>query len=216
MDLDAGTPVHQLASRSGRWSRSRRRSEGTASVLVMDEPTSALTSREVDNLFRLIEQLSERGVAVVYITHRLDEVYRIGHRVTVLRDGRLVKTALLSEVTVGELVRFMANRDLDDHFPKRRQAPGRELLRGRRSRPPRRAARHQLHAAAQAKWSASPACLAPGAASWRACWPAPIDATPDRSRATAARFSCARRPMRFAMASACCRRIARPKAWLRI
>ena len=58
----------------------------------MDEPTSALTSREVDQLFALIERLVARGVAIVYITHRLDEVYRIGHRVTVLRDGRHVAT----------------------------------------------------------------------------------------------------------------------------
>ena len=128
MDLDAGAPVHQLSLAQRQMVEIAKALRGDAAILVMDEPTSALTSREVDNLFRLINQLSARGVAVVYITHRLDEVYRIGHCVTVLRDGRLVKTALLSEVTVGELVRFMANRDLDDHFPKRRQAPGRELL----------------------------------------------------------------------------------------
>ena len=100
-----------------------------ASVLVMDEPTSALTSREVDQLFALIERLIARGVAIVYITHRLDEVYRIGHRVTVLRDGRHVATSLLSEVTVAELVRLMANRDVGAHFPRVRTAPGAELLR---------------------------------------------------------------------------------------
>ena len=68
-----------------------------ASVLVMDEPTSALTAREVDQLFALIERLTARGVAIVYITHRLDEVYRIGQRVTVLRDGRHVATQPLAE-----------------------------------------------------------------------------------------------------------------------
>ncbi len=97
MDLDAGTPVHRLSlaqrqmveiAKALRPSTSLR-AGGEAVILVMDEPTSALTTREVDNLFRLIERLVERGVAVVYITHRLDEVYRIGHRVTVLRDGRL-------------------------------------------------------------------------------------------------------------------------------
>jgi ribose transport system ATP-binding protein len=104
-------------------------SRQAASVLVMDEPTSALTSREVDQLFALIQRLTARGVAIVYITHRLDEVYRIGQRVTVLRDGRNVKTAMLSDVTVTELVRLMANRDLGEHFPKQRTAPGAELLR---------------------------------------------------------------------------------------
>ena len=99
-----------------------------ASILVMDEPTSALTSREVDQLFTLIERLVTRGVAVVYITHRLDEVYRIGDRVTVLRDGANVASHLLSDVTVGELVRLMANRELSDQFPRRRAEPGATLL----------------------------------------------------------------------------------------
>ena len=98
-------------------------------VLVMDEPTSSLTSREVTQLFSLIERLTARGVAIVYITHRLDEVFRIGRRVTVLRDGRHVTTRLLSEVNVPELVRLMANRDLSEQFPKVRAAGGPELLR---------------------------------------------------------------------------------------
>jgi ribose transport system ATP-binding protein len=97
-------------------------------ILVMDEPTSALTAHEVDQLFAIIERLAAKGVAIVYITHRLDEVYRIGNRVTVLRDGRHVATNLLSEVTVGELVRLMANRDLAHHFPKRQVSPGEPLL----------------------------------------------------------------------------------------
>jgi ribose transport system ATP-binding protein len=98
-------------------------------VLVMDEPTSSLTSREVTQLFALIERLTARGVAIVYITHRLDEVFRIGRRVTVLRDGRHVTTRLLSEVNVPELVRLMANRDLSEQFPKVRAPRGPELLR---------------------------------------------------------------------------------------
>jgi ribose transport system ATP-binding protein len=98
-------------------------------VLVMDEPTSALTSREVDQLFLLIERLAARGTAIVYITHRLDEVFRIGQRVTVLRDGRQVASMPLGDVSATDLVRLMANRDLDDHFPKVPVTPGRELLR---------------------------------------------------------------------------------------
>jgi ribose transport system ATP-binding protein len=100
-----------------------------ASVLVMDEPTSSLTSREVAQLFALIERLAARGVAIVYITHRLDEVFRIGHTITVMRDGRIVSTKPIRDVTVPELVRMMANRDLTDHFPKVRATRGDELLR---------------------------------------------------------------------------------------
>ncbi len=103
--------------------------ESETSVVVMDEPTSALTSREVTQLFALIERLSARGVAIVYITHRLDEVFRIGHHITVLRDGRRIATCAIGEVTVGELVRMMANRDLAEHFPKAPAARGAELLR---------------------------------------------------------------------------------------
>ena len=115
-------------------------------VLVMDEPTSSLTSREVTQLFSLIERLTARGVAIVYITHRLDEVFRIGRRVTVLRDGRHVTTRLLSDVNVPELVRLMANRDLSEHFPKVRAARGRRAPAGR-TRQRRRAVGHQPVAA---------------------------------------------------------------------
>ena len=142
MDLDPRTPVAQLSiarrqmveiakalrDPSGHQAIGPSGHPVGPSILVMDEPTSALTSHEVDQLFAIIKRLAAKGVAIVYITHRLDEVYRIGDRVTVLRDGRHVATNLLSEVTVAELVRLMANRDLAHHFPKRRAAPGDPLL----------------------------------------------------------------------------------------
>jgi ribose transport system ATP-binding protein len=128
MNLDADTPLSRLSLAQRQMVEIAKALREHASILVMDEPTSALTSREVDQLFVLIERLVARGVALVYITHRLDEVYRIGHRVTVLRDGANVATSLLSDVTVAELVRQMANRDLSEHFPRRRAAPGADLL----------------------------------------------------------------------------------------
>ena len=129
MQIDPRTQLSYLSLAQRQMIEIAKALRGDASILVMDEPTSALTSREVDQLFALINRLVERGVAVVYITHRLDEVYRIGHRVTVLRDGKHVATRALSDVTVNDLVRMMANRDLKEHFPKRRVAPGAELLR---------------------------------------------------------------------------------------
>ncbi len=98
-------------------------------VLVMDEPTSALSEREVAQLFTTIRRLTSSGVAVVYISHRMDEVFRIGERVTVLRDGRHVATRDIADVTVAELVRLMANRDVGDHYPRRTHPRGAELLR---------------------------------------------------------------------------------------
>jgi ribose transport system ATP-binding protein len=100
-----------------------------ATILVMDEPTSALTSKEVTQLFALIERLTARGVSIIYITHRLDEVFRIGRHITVMRDGRHVATTPVGKIGVPELVRLMANRDLGDHFPKQRVERGAELLR---------------------------------------------------------------------------------------
>ena len=129
LNLDARTPLYRLSLAQRQLVEIAKALRSDAAILVMDEPTSALTSREVDQLFSLIGTLVQRGVAVVYITHRLDEVYRIGMRVTVLRDGRHVATSLLSDVTVDGLVRWMANRDLTEHFPKRRVEPGAELLR---------------------------------------------------------------------------------------
>jgi ribose transport system ATP-binding protein len=99
-----------------------------ARVLVMDEPTSALTAREIDRLFEVIRRVTGAGVGVVYISHRMRELTAIGHRVTVLRDGRQVGTFDLSGVGVDELVRLMANRDVRDHFPRRRTPPGERLL----------------------------------------------------------------------------------------
>jgi ribose transport system ATP-binding protein len=128
--LDPRTPVGRLRLAQRQMVEiCKALAPGDATVLVMDEPTSALTSREVAQLFSLIERLASRNVAIVYITHRLDEVFRIGRRVTVLRDGRRVATRVIEEVTFSELLRLMANRDLTDHFPKRRARPGRELLR---------------------------------------------------------------------------------------
>ena len=128
MDLDPRTPVAQLSIARQQMVEIAKALRIEASILVMDEPTSALTAKEVDQLFAIIERLAAKGVAIVYITHRLDEVYRIGHRVTVLRDGRHVATTPLSGVTVEELVRMMANRDLAHHFPERHVTRGAPLL----------------------------------------------------------------------------------------
>ena len=100
-----------------------------ARILVMDEPTSSLSEREIAQLFDAIRRLTASGVAVVYISHRMEEVFRIGQRVTVLRDGCHVATEEIANVSVAQLVRLMANRDVSDHYPRRSHACGEELLR---------------------------------------------------------------------------------------
>ncbi|MCR6487458.1 sugar ABC transporter ATP-binding protein [Amycolatopsis sp. OK19-0408] len=91
-----------------------------AKLLVMDEPTAALAGEEVDNLFRIVGELTADGVAVVYISHRLEELRRIGHRVTVLKDGRTVGTALDARTTpTADLVALMAGRKVETVFGPR-------------------------------------------------------------------------------------------------
>jgi len=88
-----------------------------ARILVLDEPTAALTEREIDALFALIRTLKAAGVAFVYISHRLEELPQIADRVTVLRDGRSIETGTLADMPREKMVRLMVGRTLDTHFP---------------------------------------------------------------------------------------------------
>ena len=89
-----------------------------ARIIIMDEPTSALSDSEVDYLFGVIRSLREQDVAVIYISHRLDEVFAIADRITVLRDGKVVDTMLTREVTRRKLISLMVGRDLEVLYPK--------------------------------------------------------------------------------------------------
>lgn len=95
-----------------------------ARIIVMDEPTSALTDVETEKLFRIIASLKARCRAIVYITHRMEEIYRIGDRITVLRDGKLIGTASATELTRDALIHWMVGRELTQQFPPRTATPG--------------------------------------------------------------------------------------------
>ncbi|MEV4082162.1 sugar ABC transporter ATP-binding protein, partial [Nonomuraea fuscirosea] len=95
-----------------------------ARLLVMDEPSAALAEHEVELLYRLIGRLRDRGVAVVYISHRLREVFDLADRVTVLKDGARVTTLPIGEVTSDELIRLMVGRDLGTYYPPRSAGAG--------------------------------------------------------------------------------------------
>jgi rhamnose transport system ATP-binding protein len=104
---------------------------GGAKILILDEPTSSLTEREVENLFRVIHQLRKAGVGMIYISHRMDELAKVADRVTVLRDGKCVGTRAMSEVTTAELIRMMVGRELSAVFPKVAVEPKEVVLRTR-------------------------------------------------------------------------------------
>jgi ribose transport system ATP-binding protein len=99
-----------------------------ARLLIMDEPTAALTPREVDRLFEVLDDLRARGHGILFITHRLDEVFRIADRVTVMRDGVTLGTQLVAELTREELIERMVGRPLQQEFPKVRAPAGEVLL----------------------------------------------------------------------------------------
>lgn len=97
-------------------------------ILIMDEPTSSLTKNEIETLFKTIRKLKQKDVAIIYISHRLEELFEIGDSVTVLRDGNLIETKLIAETTRAELIKLMVNRDLKDQYPEREKEIGGELL----------------------------------------------------------------------------------------
>jgi ABC-type sugar transport system ATPase subunit len=90
-------------------------------ILIMDEPTASLTDKEIDMLFTIIEELKRKGVAIVYISHRMDEIFKISNRFTVLRDGRLVTSGPISDTNPTNLVKLMVGRDLNELFIRNRE-----------------------------------------------------------------------------------------------
>ena len=100
-----------------------------ARILIMDEPTAPLTTREIDVLFGIVERVRRKAVTIIYISHRLEEIFRICDRVSVLRDGRRVVTTETKATNEQELVSFMVGRKLDDVYPARNSRPGAEALR---------------------------------------------------------------------------------------
>lgn len=100
-----------------------------ARIVIMDEPTSALSMSESDRLFEIVEQLKARGTSVVFISHRLDDIFRVADRVTTLRDGEVIGTRNTSEVDRPELIRMMVGRSVSNLFPKTPASMGEEALR---------------------------------------------------------------------------------------
>ena len=93
-------------------------------VLILDEPTSSLTSNEVEALFRIVEDLKSEGVAIVYISHKMDEILRIGDEVTIMRDGTYIGTWPASELTTDDIITKMVGRELTNLYPQKENVPG--------------------------------------------------------------------------------------------
>lgn len=91
-----------------------------ARILIMDEPSAPLTSAEVESMFEVVEQLREEGISIIYISHRLEEIYRLSDRILVLRDGEYVKTLITKNSQVQELIQLMVGRELTESYPPRK------------------------------------------------------------------------------------------------
>ncbi len=97
-------------------------------VLILDEPTAALTDQEVKALLALVKRYKAAGISCIYISHKLDEVFAVSDRITVLRDGSSIITLNASETRESEVIRHMVGRDIEDLFPRRKSEPGKPLL----------------------------------------------------------------------------------------
>lgn len=100
-----------------------------AKILILDEPTASLTDAEIELLFHLIRKLKSKGTAIIYISHRLSEVFELGDRVTILRDGNVISTHNVADITENEMIQGMIGRDLKKEFPGRDFEPGEVVLR---------------------------------------------------------------------------------------
>ncbi|MEZ4865765.1 MAG: sugar ABC transporter ATP-binding protein [Caldilineaceae bacterium] len=97
-------------------------------ILIMDEPSAVLGDKDLDKLFTVVRSLQANGIGIIYISHRLKEIFQLADEVTVLKDGRYVATRAVADVTMDDLVRMMVGRDLQDVYPKRNPTPGEVLL----------------------------------------------------------------------------------------
>jgi rhamnose transport system ATP-binding protein len=129
VSLDLKTKARNLSIAQQQMIEIARALSVNSRILIMDEPTSALTLNEVDELFQIVRRLRGAGTAVLFISHRLEELFQIADRVTVLRDGAYVDTRMMTGVTQDELIRMMVGRTVSNLFPKKNVRQGDVVLR---------------------------------------------------------------------------------------
>jgi rhamnose transport system ATP-binding protein len=127
--IDPDALVHGLSMPEQQLVEIARALGANARILILDEPTASLSDREVDRLLDLIRELRGQGVAIVYISHRLEELFKVANRVTVLRDGESLGTWLIEDVDRGKLIQLMVGREITAVFPKQTVALGEAKLR---------------------------------------------------------------------------------------
>lgn len=128
MDINPNTVVGSMSVSKIQYMEIARATSYNAKVIIMDEPTSSLTENEVEHLFRIIRSLKSRGVAIIYISHKMEEILQISDEVTIMRDGRNIGSWASSELTIDMIISRMVGRDLSNRFPERSNEPGEVVL----------------------------------------------------------------------------------------
>lgn len=134
--VDLNRPLKRLSVAKQQLVAIARALDQNPSLLVLDEPTSRLSLKDADHLFSLLRQMQDEGLSIIYVSHRLDEIYRIADRITVLRDGQRVMTDDKNTITPDELVRYMIGTDVQRAQPVEALEPGAELMRAEDLRGP--------------------------------------------------------------------------------
>jgi ribose transport system ATP-binding protein len=124
VDLDPNALVRDLSPAKQQIVEIAKAVSKNVKILIMDEPSAPLSVSEVEHMFEIIHQLKQKGVTIIYISHRLEEVFRISDRVSVMRDGRYVTTKLTKDTNRKELISFMVGRELKENYPPRKNPPG--------------------------------------------------------------------------------------------
>ncbi|BAJ62744.1 MULTISPECIES: sugar ABC transporter ATP-binding protein [Anaerolinea] len=124
VDMDPDALVQDLSPAQQQIVEIAKAVSKNVKILIMDEPSAPLSVSEVERMFEIIRQLKRKGVTIIYISHRLEEIFKISDRVSVLRDGKYVATKLTSETNREELIRLMVGRELKETYPARTNPPG--------------------------------------------------------------------------------------------
>ena len=128
MTVDLDQPMRRMSVSQRQMVEIAKAISYNAQVIVLDEPTSSLMSQEVEKLFGMMRMLKEQGISLIYISHKMDEVFEICDEISVLRDGKLVMTKPTSQTTMNELIAAMVGRSLENRFPPVDNVPGEPIL----------------------------------------------------------------------------------------
>lgn len=128
LQLDPNTKMKELTCAKMQMVEIAKAISHESKIVIMDEPTSSLTDSEVEDLFKIIEDLKSKSVAIIYISHKMDEIFRISDEITIFRDGKYIHSDLAKNLNIDKVVKYMVGREVTDMFPKAKCQIGEKIL----------------------------------------------------------------------------------------